>query len=675
MKKIVTVLVLMVFAFSLVACNMPSQEDNDDHPNGSPLPNDDITLSVTASVEDAPITILDGGPYEAGDTVTIIAEAIEGKRFDHFRDVDLDVMLTDQSTLAIALNRSRTIKAVYVNLDEYGVSVEANIDGAPISVDRDGPYALGTEIIVSAEDDGERLFHQWIDGLTMEPLSDARTYKHTVEGTRRIVAMYRVIDGLEIFYQTGFEDTTKQAYASGTLTTEGKDWHFEDTLIGSLDNDQKIGNRSARLRDGYIQTLFSIESLQTISFHYGAYGNDSSHDIQLKISDDGEDFVVLETFRAQGDFEQASVTLAYDTLPFNPSDALYVKIVSETNNRANIDEIQFETPRYSVFELPEMRDAGAILFPNESERIDLTLRDDFVQVFSLGDSWEGDACEANDETFGEVDCYVYGTVDTTSIGRYTITYYALDEDGLYASKQVEKYVLRDATLLDKALDDYDGYYQEAFGLFGENLHDALHAIINDGVTLPSYSEIIGIMQESDRDPDNSDNVMLIYTQLSVPAVWDQGTTWNREHVWPVRRMPVDRPGASTRNMGSDAHNLTPANPAENNSRGFKYFAETTTTTSYAPPAVVRGDVARMMFYMITMYESLSLASNPNADNFEMGELETLLLWHFEHQVREFETVRNDIIYHYQNNRNPFIDYPHFVELLYWDHPEILDWFD
>jgi hypothetical protein len=47
-----------------------------------------------------------------------------------------------------------------------------------------------------------------------------------------------------------------------------------------------------------------------------------------------------------------------------------------------------------------------------------------------------------------------------------------------------------------------------------------------------------------------------------------------------------------------------------------------------------------------------------------GKLSVLLIWHKKDPVDDFERNRNEVIYSYQNNRNPFIDYPEFVDLIW-----------
>ncbi|PLX09637.1 MAG: hypothetical protein C0596_01050 [Marinilabiliales bacterium] len=60
----------------------------------------------------------------------------------------------------------------------------------------------------------------------------------------------------------------------------------------------------------------------------------------------------------------------------------------------------------------------------------------------------------------------------------------------------------------------DGYYDAAAGLSGEELKSALNDIISGHTIYPytsSETDIWDILKESDRDPDNASNVILLYT--------------------------------------------------------------------------------------------------------------------------------------------------------------------
>jgi len=100
----------------------------------------------------------------------------------------------------------------------------------------------------------------------------------------------------------------------------------------------------------------------------------------------------------------------------------------------------------------------------------------------------------------------------------------------------------------------------------------------------------------------------------------------------------------------------------------------TSTDTWEPREAVKGDVARMIFYMATRYEGDNgevdlevvdyAPSSPNHEPVH-GVFSTLMEWHVEDPVDEWEENRNDIIYEdYQENRNPFIDHPEYVELIY-----------
>ncbi|MFH0767179.1 MAG: InlB B-repeat-containing protein [Bacillota bacterium] len=209
---------------------------------------------------------------------------------------------------------------------------------------------------------------------------------------------------------------------------------------------------------------------------------------------------------------------------------------------------------------------------------------------------------------------------------------------------------------------YEGYYEGADGLTGTTLESFLRTVVTTGFVGISYGDSRYILDETDRDPNNSSNVILVYLGTSVSGVWDVGITWNREHVWPQSLLGVSVDNSYI-GVGSDLQNLKPSNPSENLSRSNKYFDNTTTTVSYAPRDEVKGDIARILFYMTVRYSNLELVSSiPSI--YQMALLNRLLEWHLEDPVDSFEQNRNDVIYSYQHNRNPFIDHPEFVEKMW-----------
>jgi endonuclease I len=69
--------------------------------------------------------------------------------------------------------------------------------------------------------------------------------------------------------------------------------------------------------------------------------------------------------------------------------------------------------------------------------------------------------------------------------------------------------------------------------------------------------------------------------------------------------------------------------------------------------------------MYIRYDGLKLTDNiQNADKTSMGKLSLFLEWHEDDPVDNFEIQRNNRIYAYQGNRNPFIDYPEYVDRIF-----------
>tara|TARA_B100001564_G_C20628495_1_gene665881 strand:+ start:412 stop:798 length:387 start_codon:yes stop_codon:yes gene_type:complete len=96
---------------------------------------------------------------------------------------------------------------------------------------------------------------------------------------------------------------------------------------------------------------------------------------------------------------------------------------------------------------------------------------------------------------------------------------------------------------------------------------------------------------------------------------------------------------------------------------------------FEPRDEIKGDVARMLFYMAVRYEGegsdgtadLELLdieeTKPGMPN--IGRLCTLYSWHFNDEVDKSEKNRNEKIYtKWQGNRNPFIDHPEWVQLIW-----------
>ncbi|MCD4697209.1 MAG: endonuclease [Bacteroidales bacterium] len=232
-----------------------------------------------------------------------------------------------------------------------------------------------------------------------------------------------------------------------------------------------------------------------------------------------------------------------------------------------------------------------------------------------------------------------------------------------------------------------GYYDNAAGLSGEPLKTALHFIIDNHTSI-SYTAVENALKDLDEDPNNSNNVILLYKRTSQSKASFGGgiNDWNREHLWPHSHGDF----GTSAPEGTDLFHMRPTDASVNSDRGDKDFdncqsggtqhSEATqcyyTTNAWEPPDIVKGDIARSVFYMEVRYEGDSgeadleiedFYTSPSGSPGYLGKLSTLMLWHEDDPVDAEEQARNNTIYNnYQGNRNPFIDHPEYVGLIWGD---------
>ena len=327
---------------------------------------------------------------------------------------------------------------------------------------------------------------------------------------------------------------------------------------------------------------------------------------------------------------------------------------------------------------------------------------------------------------------VTDTVDTSIVGDYNITFKSTDEAGNFSTELVTVSVYEG---LNTAIYVPNGYYDSISGLTGEALKNALNDIITGHSEFPytdTTTDVWDLLRDADEDPDNSDNVVLFYSEFTWPKECQDTRTdllpdycfvdsdrdndyteWNREHIWSKSHGDFEEEdeyefklhdGGYALGAHTDAHHLVPAERTMNSVKNNRFFDDchdgvdddnledrgygnfTCGDWYFEPRDEVKGDVARMLFYMATryegedgdyvdlelttdlyLYEDLATAiKNSKLPYYE--NLEVLLRWHMEDPVDEWEIERNESIYQNQGNRNPFIDHPDLVELI-WGTPE------
>jgi len=236
------------------------------------------------------------------------------------------------------------------------------------------------------------------------------------------------------------------------------------------------------------------------------------------------------------------------------------------------------------------------------------------------------------------------------------------------------------------------YYSSLNGLSGSTLKQALQDIIaNPNVVHGhTYGDVELILKESDVNPLNSSQVWLMYVEQPKSKIDYQTSSsnigvWNREHIFPQSRGGF-QDGTFSSSDGiniwfpvsandvlaghGDAHHIRAEDGSENSLRSNKNYSNTNTTTTYAGPSGTqgswKGDVARALMYMDVRYNALNVVNGDPAENpaGNIGDLATLLAWHQQDPPDDFEMNRNNYIYTWQVNRNPFIDNPDLASYIF-----------
>lgn len=236
----------------------------------------------------------------------------------------------------------------------------------------------------------------------------------------------------------------------------------------------------------------------------------------------------------------------------------------------------------------------------------------------------------------------------------------------------------------------DGYYDSANGLEGEDKQSALHDII-DNHTSKSYSYLWSAFNSTDKKENNK--VWDMYSDVpggtpsyefsfgldQCGSYSSEGDCYNREHSFPKSWFSEASP------MQTDLFHIYPTDGYVNGQRGNMPFGETDSPTStysngtkrglcsvegfaglvFEPLDEYKGDFARTYFYMATRYyqEDSSWPGSEMVDGAQPKPwaLNMLLSWHENDPVSAKEISRNNAIYNIQDNRNPFIDHPDYVE--------------
>ena len=244
------------------------------------------------------------------------------------------------------------------------------------------------------------------------------------------------------------------------------------------------------------------------------------------------------------------------------------------------------------------------------------------------------------------------------------------------------------------------YYDSITNETGYQLKSALARLLKKTHQSQSYGALFRVYSETDADLtyDKDGSIMDMYSERANsadPYVFDsarkrcgsykkEADCYNREHLFPQSSFNKRSP------MRSDIFHVYPSDGYVNNRRGHLPFGEVANadwtsrngskvgtntfegvnTKVFEPIDEFKGDIARALLYFATRYENNITSFNHewldgSREQVYRGWFKRLLLkWHKQDPVSEHEINRNNKAFSFQKNRNPYIDHPEWVTMIW-----------
>ncbi|MCT4591504.1 MAG: endonuclease [Carboxylicivirga sp.] len=249
-------------------------------------------------------------------------------------------------------------------------------------------------------------------------------------------------------------------------------------------------------------------------------------------------------------------------------------------------------------------------------------------------------------------------------------------------------------------DVYTGYYADASGKTGLELKSTLGDIISNGFRDRSYDDLWDIYKKSDIRSDGtiwdmySDNPNGPESYTFYPgsdqcgSYTREGSCYNREHSVPKSWFNKAQP------MHDDMVHLVPTDGYVNGKRSNYPFGEVGSATwdssngckvgsaksglgysgtVFEPIDEYKGDFARIYFYFVTRYDDRIAGWDGDHENevfssngygLDRWTIDMFLRWSKNDPVSKKERDRNEHIEDFQNNRNPYVDHPEFIDRIW-----------
>ncbi|MCP5062360.1 MAG: T9SS type A sorting domain-containing protein [Ignavibacteriae bacterium] len=239
--------------------------------------------------------------------------------------------------------------------------------------------------------------------------------------------------------------------------------------------------------------------------------------------------------------------------------------------------------------------------------------------------------------------------------------------------------------------------EPASGNYYDNIDPNLTTFIDDlknrirtPYTWIPYSQVDETNIANFTSHDNGDGTRSVFCVYSNYEHIYSGTfSWiplSREHTFPHSWMPTNpADDPIERDEYADQHHLFPTHQddanavrsnhplgnvtnASNTFHDAKFGTDDNGNTVYEPRDPHKGDAARAILYMMIRYDDIDgydwglnwVNANTGRDP---QDIEVLLAWHEQDPPDQWELDRNDYVQSIQENRNPFVDHPEYVNYI------------
>ena len=245
--------------------------------------------------------------------------------------------------------------------------------------------------------------------------------------------------------------------------------------------------------------------------------------------------------------------------------------------------------------------------------------------------------------------------------------------------------------------DRQSYYVQANGKSGQSLKTALFGIIGSPKVV-SYDGLIEAYEKTDTRPDGyvrdwySNTTRFRHGTDKAGSYKKEGDCYNREHSVPQSWFSKASP------MRSDIVHVIPTDGYVNNRRSSFPFGEVGsvtyqsnngysklgsaksglgyTGTVFEPNDEIKGDIARIYFYMVTCYQnkctgwSGGVFTGTTYQPLAKWAFYMFMRWSKQDPVDDVERARNEAVMTVQGNRNPFVDFPGLEQYVWGDYTNV-----